>query len=82
MNIIKNCPVTVDDTNIAKNMFGLDASSLKGKSKRQKPKSAREDLIEIPKELISHHHDIKLCMEIMYVNECDMLIAIDRTIKF
>ena len=42
----------------------------------------REDLIEIPKELIEKHHAIELCMDTMYVNECGMLTAIDRTIKF
>mgnify|MGYP002176679840 FL=1 len=82
MNIIKNCPVTVDDINIAEKIFGPDVSSLKGKSTRQKPKTVREDLIEIPKELISQHRNIELCMDTMYVNECGMLTAIDRTIKF
>jgi hypothetical protein len=55
---------------------------LKGKLTRQKPKSVRADLIEIPKELIEKHHNIKLCMDTMYVNECGMLTAIDWTIKF
>jgi hypothetical protein len=57
-------------------------SSLKGKSTRRKPKPVRKDLIEIPKELILKHHDVELCMDTMYVNECGMLTAIDRTIKF
>ncbi len=73
MNIIKNCPVTVDDINIAEKIFGPDVSSLKGKSTRQKPKPVREDLIEIPKELISQHHNIELCMDTMYINECGKL---------
>jgi hypothetical protein len=41
----------------------------------------RSDLIEIPKEIITKHHDIDLCMDAMDVNECGMLTAIDRTIK-
>jgi hypothetical protein len=57
-------------------------SSLKGKSTRRKPKPVRSDLIEIPKEIITKHYDIDLCMDAMYVNECGMLTAIDRTIKF
>ena len=82
MNVIKNCPVTTEDVNIAEKIFGKDISSLKGKSTRRKPKSVRADLIEIPKELIEKHHNIELCMDTMYVNECGMLTAIDRTIKF
>jgi hypothetical protein len=82
MNIIQNCPVTVEDVNIADKIFGPDMSSLKGKSTRRKPKPVRKDLIEIPKEIITKHHDVELCMDTMYVNECGMLTAIDRTIKF
>jgi hypothetical protein len=82
MNVIKNCPVTVEDINIAEKIFGPDVSSLKGKSPRRKPKPVRKDLIEIPKELIMKHHDIKLCMDTMYVNGCGMLTAIDRTCKY
>ena len=42
----------------------------------------REDIIEIPKELVAQHRDIELCIDVMYVNECGMLTAIDRTINF
>jgi hypothetical protein len=82
MNAIKNCPVTVEDVNLSEKIFGPDMSSLKGKSTRRKPKPVRQDLIEISKELITKHHDIDLYMDTMYVNECGMLSAIDRTIKF
>jgi hypothetical protein len=37
MNVIKNCPVTVEDINIAEKIFGPDVSSLKGKFTRRKP---------------------------------------------
>jgi len=66
MNFIENCPVTVKDTNITEKMFGLDVSSLKGKSVRRKPKPVRKDLIKIPKELILKHHNIKPCMDAMH----------------
>jgi hypothetical protein len=82
MNVIQNCPVTVEDVNISEKIFGPDMSSLKGKSTRRKPKPVRNNLIEIPQEIITKHHDINLCMDTMYVNECGMLTAIDRTIKF
>jgi hypothetical protein len=77
MNGIQNCPVTVEDVNISENIFGPDMSSLKGKSTRRKPKPVRSDLIKIPKEIITKHHDIDLCMDAMDMNECGMLTAID-----
>jgi hypothetical protein len=82
MNVFQNCPVTVEDVNISEKIFGPDISSLKGKSARRKPKPVRSDLIEIPKEIITKHRDIDLCMDAMDVNECGMLTVIDRTIKF
>jgi hypothetical protein len=39
MNAIKNCPVTTEDVNNAKKIFGTDMSSLRGKLTR--PKSPR-----------------------------------------
>jgi hypothetical protein len=70
MNVIQNCPVTVEDVNISEKIFGPDMSTLKGKSTRRKPKPVRSDLIEIPKDIIAKHHDIDLCMDAMDVNEC------------
>jgi hypothetical protein len=81
MNAIQNCPVTVEEVNILERIFGPDISSLRGKLTRQKPKPVRQDLIEIPKEIIGKHHNIELCMDTVYINECGMLTAIDQTIK-
>jgi hypothetical protein len=82
MNIIKNCPVTVEDANITDQMFGPDMSSLKGKSTWRKPKPVRQDLIKILKELITKHQKIELCMDTIYVTECGWLMAIDKTMEF
>jgi hypothetical protein len=45
MNAIKNCPVTTEDVNNAKMIFGTDMSSLRGKSTRRKSTLVREDRI-------------------------------------
>ena len=67
---------------IAEHIFRPNMSSLKGKSTRRKPKPVRKDLVEIPAEITEKHHDIELCMDTMFVNDCGMLTAIDRLIQF
>ena len=83
--MIYNCPVSREDAEIAEiaeKIFGPSMSSLKGKSTRPKPKVVREDLIKVPRELKKQHRNIELCMDTMFINNCAMLTAIDRTIKF
>ena len=82
MNTIQNCPVMVEDVQIAEHIFGPDMLSLKGKSMRRKPKPVRKDLVEIPAEITGKHHDIELCMDTMFINKCGMLTAINRSIRF
>ena len=81
-NMIKNCPVTIEDVNIAEKIFRPLMSSLKGKSMRRTLKPVRADVIEIPPELIEQHHLIKLCMDTMFINQEGMLTSIDHTVKF
>ena len=42
-NIIHNFPVTVEDIQIAENIFGPGVSNLKGITTRQRPKMAVDD---------------------------------------
>lgn len=81
-NIIKNCPVTSEDVNIAEKIFGGDIGTLKGKTTRRRPTPVRDDLVEIPPELLLQHQDLTFCMDIMYVNGMPMLTGIDRSIRF
>ena len=78
-NMIKNCPVTIEDVNIAEKTFGPSMSSLKGKSARRMLKPVRADVIETPPKLIKQHHE---SMDTMFINQEAMLTAVDYTVKF
>jgi hypothetical protein len=81
-NIIKNCPVTADDVNIAEKMFGGDIGALKGKSTRSRPTPVKDDLVDIPPKLLEQHQDLTYCMDIMYVNGMPMMTGINQSIRF
>ena len=81
-NIIKDCPVTVKDVNIAEKIFGPDVGTLKGKTTRRKPNAVKEDQIEIPPELIAEPDDLVYCMDLFYVNGMPMMNGIDKTIRY
>jgi hypothetical protein len=60
MNAIKNCPVTTEDVNNAEKIFGAGMLSLRGKLTRRKSTPVREDVIEIPEEVILQKRKIDL----------------------
>jgi hypothetical protein len=71
-----------EDVNNAEKIFGVDMSSLRGKSTRRKSTPVREDGIEIPEELSSQNCEIDLYIDIMYVNKCGFMTTIDKTVQF
>jgi hypothetical protein len=62
MNGIANCPITLDDVDIAEEIYGPDVASLKGKTTRQKPAPVVSDQVTIPKELRQKHQNVVLCL--------------------
>ena len=82
MNAIKNCPITMEDIDIAETVYGPDIGSIKGKTVRHKPAPVVKDFINIPKELITKHQDITLCIDIMFINEMPFLSTISRHLKY
>jgi hypothetical protein len=68
INIIANNPVTIEDIEIAKQIFGSDIGSLKGKTTRQKPIPVVDNYIAIPEELYAKQQDIVLCIDGIKVN--------------
>ena len=60
MGGVQNCPIRIEDINIAQNIFGPDMATLKGKSTQRKPKPVLEDWIELQQESLDKHRKIEL----------------------
>jgi len=68
MNLVKNCPITVEDVKIMKNIFGPDIGLLKGKSVRRQPIRSVKDEIYIPRELSERQKYVTIALDGMTVN--------------
>ena len=44
--------------NIAKNIYGADIGSLKGKTTRNRPIPVNNDLVEVPLEIIEQNYEL------------------------
>ena len=80
--IVKDCPAPPEDIDVAEKIFGPDTATLKGKFARQKLKPVRADLVAVPKEFLTKHHNLELCMDIVFTNGLPMFTGIDWSIKF
>jgi hypothetical protein len=63
-------------------IFGKDVATLKGKSKNPRPLPVIYETVEIPLEIKEQHRNLRLCIDLMFVNQLPFLTAIDSTIKF
>ena len=67
MNMIKNCPVTIEYIDIFGEIFGPDIYTLRYKTVRTKPKVVVNDYIGIKQESRDIYKLIELCANIMYI---------------
>ena len=80
MNLIKNCPITVEDIGNSEKFFRVEIPSMKGKVTRQKPIPVVEDMIEIPQELRMTQVSVTFCVDVMHVNSLIFLITTSRNL--
>jgi len=79
MNGIANCPITLDDVDIAEKIHGPDVASLKGKTTRQKPAPVVGNQVGIPPELMEKHENVVLCLGALFVNKMPFLTQLCAT---
>jgi hypothetical protein len=82
MNLINDCPITIEDIKNAEDIYEPDIAVLKGKTVRKKPIQVKENFIQIPKELKQAHKNVKISADVLFVNKIPILVTISENIGF
>jgi len=82
-NLIRNCPVTVDDAKRALLIYGPDVAALKGKTTKGPSQHVPTfNPLQVPGFILQHHSDVTLCMDIFYVRGHPFFHTISRKVQF
>jgi hypothetical protein len=81
-NQIMDCPVTVQDINVAHAIWGKKIAALKGKTTRKNPIPVADSVMRVPTELLRLHKDVFLTCDIFFVNTIPFFISLSRRICF
>jgi hypothetical protein len=61
--------VTIQDIDVAKNIWGKNIATLKGKTTRSKTHPVARDYVKVPKELLKLHKEVFLTTDIFFMNK-------------
>jgi hypothetical protein len=81
-NQIKDCPVTVQDIDVALNIWGKNIAALKGKTTQRKTVPVARDYVKVPLELMKLHKEVFLTTDIFFVNKNQFFLTLSRKITF
>jgi hypothetical protein len=81
-NLLPNCSVTREDVLAAKDIFGPNLGSLKGKTTRSGTSHVRSAPTNLPIQIMSRYKDVTVAGDIMYVNTIPFFMSVSRHIKF
>ena len=81
-NQIKDCPVTVQDIDVAIKIWGKNIAVLKGKTTWSKPEVVARDFIKVPMKLMNLHKEVFLMADIFFVNKIPFFLTMSQKICF
>lgn len=73
--LISICPFQVDDVDQAKHIHGKDVGLLKGKTTRHKSLPVVENIVPVPKQILTLHKNVFLTVDLFHVNKIVFLIT-------
>jgi hypothetical protein len=74
-NQIKDFPVTIQDIDVARKIWGKNIAALKGKTTRSKSIPVARDYAKVPTELMKLHKEVFLTTDILFVNKLAFLLT-------
>jgi len=81
-NLITDCPVTIQDVDQAKKIYGPSVAILKGKTTRHTPLVVTSDYVAIPPHILSANKHVTLSGNLFFVNKIPFFATISDHIKF
>jgi hypothetical protein len=79
-NQIKDCPVTIQDIDVAMKIWGKNTVTLKVKTTRRNTNPVARDYVKVPKDLLKHHKEVFLTTDIFFVNKISFFVTLSRNI--
>ena len=81
-NLIRNCPLTVADIDIADKLFGPDIGSLCGKTVRRALTTVKTDYVAIPNVIRDRMGTVEITGDLFFVSGIPFLLTLGKRIKF
>jgi hypothetical protein len=81
-NKIKDCPMKIQDIDVATKILGKNIAALKGEDTRSKTHPVDRDYVKFPKELLKLHKEVFLTTDIFFVNKIPFFLTLSRNICF
>ena len=82
-DLIRNCPVTVDDAKRVLLIYGPNVAALKGKTTKGPSQHVPTfNPVQVPGFILQHHSDVTLFMDIFYVQGHPFFHTISRKVQF
>jgi hypothetical protein len=81
-NLIPNCPIAHGNISNARNIFGPDLASIRGKTVQRTPAPVVADYVAILWQLVDANKAVTLVADVFFVDGIAFLITVSRRIKF
>ena len=79
---IDNCPVMIQDINVAKMIFGKDVCLSQGKSVQKQPPAVLSTCVAAPQQTRQLHNKIALLVDAFFIQKILIVTALSKKIKF